>query len=314
MSPYHSVARSRGCARTRSRVRRVGIEGNVRPTKLLLRNESTESLHRQTSRRVDAFEVTQAQSRSRASSINPNSGRRSYGYDISCFSKPFFFSTVVLIVVLYCRKKKMAIPFMQPTEEDQELSNQQLQIMMALYMALQQVLRSRSFRHSSRNRKTMAPSLLESATTAIYYTTQRNTTTCSSVTRSDLFVLVFFFFFSFLFLFSFFFTFSQLSKGSMGHTEYRMAHISFFFLDPPPTTGNELTETMARIILCLGDRQFTSFLALSFSLSLSLSLFAFSRHKFRLASSRELVKRSLFISQFSSYNKLEILKRSRKSQ
>lgn len=45
----------------------------------------------------------------------------------------------------------MAIPFMQPTEEDQELSNQQLQIMMALYMALQQVLRSRSFRHSSRN-------------------------------------------------------------------------------------------------------------------------------------------------------------------
>ncbi|XP_043674671.1 uncharacterized protein LOC122632196 isoform X4 [Vespula pensylvanica] len=48
-------------------------------------------------------------------------------------------------------KKKMAIPFMQPTEEDQELSNQQLQIMMALYMALQQVLRSRSFRHSSRN-------------------------------------------------------------------------------------------------------------------------------------------------------------------
>ncbi|KAL2742890.1 uncharacterized protein V1477_008379 [Vespula maculifrons] len=265
MSPYHSVARSRGCARTRSRVRRVGIEGNVRPTKLLLRNESTESLHRQTSRRVDAFEVTQAQSRSRASSINPNSGRRSYGYDIS-----------FLIVVLYCRKKKMAIPFMQPTEEDQELSNQQLQIMMALYMALQQVLRSRSFRHSSRNRKTMAPSLLESATTAIYYTTQRNTTTCSSVTRSDLFVL--------------------LSKGSMGHTEYRMAHISFFFLDPPPTTGNELTETMARIILCLGDRQFTS------------------RHKFRLASSRELVKRSLFISQFSSYNKLEILKRSRKSQ
>ncbi|KAL2713720.1 uncharacterized protein V1478_016277, partial [Vespula squamosa] len=80
----------------------------------------------------------------------------------------------------------MAIPFVQPTEEDQELSNQQLQIMMALYMALQQVLRSRSFRHSSRNRKTMAPSLLESATTAIYYTTQRNTTTCSSVTRSDL--------------------------------------------------------------------------------------------------------------------------------
>ncbi|XP_035720824.1 uncharacterized protein LOC118441041 isoform X1 [Vespa mandarinia] len=45
----------------------------------------------------------------------------------------------------------MAIPFVQPTEEDQELSNQQLQIMMALYMALQQVLRSRSFRHSSRN-------------------------------------------------------------------------------------------------------------------------------------------------------------------
>lgn len=47
----------------------------------------------------------------------------------------------------------MAIPFVQPTEEDQELSNQQLQIMMALYMALQQVLRSRSFRHSSRNRE-----------------------------------------------------------------------------------------------------------------------------------------------------------------
>ncbi|KAL2713719.1 uncharacterized protein V1478_016276 [Vespula squamosa] len=105
MSPHHSVARSRGCARTRSRVRRVGIEGNVRPPKLLLRNESTESLHRQTSRRVDAFEVTQAQSRSRASSINPNSGRRSYGYDISCSSRPFFFF-YRNIVVLYCRINK----------------------------------------------------------------------------------------------------------------------------------------------------------------------------------------------------------------
>ncbi|KAK2582328.1 hypothetical protein KPH14_004665 [Odynerus spinipes] len=46
----------------------------------------------------------------------------------------------------------MAVPFVMPAEERQEAQGQQLeQLMLALYMALQQVLRSRSARHSSRN-------------------------------------------------------------------------------------------------------------------------------------------------------------------
>lgn len=48
------------------------------------------------------------------------------------------------------RKEKMAIPFVP--ENEQEAQGQQLeQLMLALYMALQQVLRSRSARYSSRN-------------------------------------------------------------------------------------------------------------------------------------------------------------------
>lgn len=48
----------------------------------------------------------------------------------------------------------MAIPFHLPSEDEAETQSQQLeQLMLDLYAALQQVLRSRSAQHPSRNRE-----------------------------------------------------------------------------------------------------------------------------------------------------------------
>lgn len=48
----------------------------------------------------------------------------------------------------------MAIPFALPSEDEAEAQSQQLeQLMLDLYAALQQVLRSRSAQHPSRNRE-----------------------------------------------------------------------------------------------------------------------------------------------------------------
>uniref|UniRef100_A0A6V7JYD0 Uncharacterized protein n=1 Tax=Bracon brevicornis TaxID=1563983 RepID=A0A6V7JYD0_9HYME len=48
----------------------------------------------------------------------------------------------------------MAIPFALPTEDENEIQSQQLeQLMLELYAALQQVLRTRNSQHPSRNRE-----------------------------------------------------------------------------------------------------------------------------------------------------------------
>lgn len=48
----------------------------------------------------------------------------------------------------------MAIPFALPSEDEAETQSQQLeQLMLDLYTALQQVLRTRNSQHPSRNRK-----------------------------------------------------------------------------------------------------------------------------------------------------------------
>lgn len=54
-----------------------------------------------------------------------------------------------------CHRREMAIPFALPSEDESEIQGQQLeQLMLDLYAALQQVLRSRNAQqHPSRNRE-----------------------------------------------------------------------------------------------------------------------------------------------------------------
>lgn len=48
----------------------------------------------------------------------------------------------------------MAIPFLLPSDDEAEVQGQELeQLMLALYAALQQVLRNRNDQHPSRNRE-----------------------------------------------------------------------------------------------------------------------------------------------------------------
>lgn len=69
----------------------------------------------------------------------------------------------------------MAIPFALPSEDETETQGQQLeQLMLDLYGALQQVLRSRSFQHPSRNRKSYFKFLISGKLSYTSYTNIKN--------------------------------------------------------------------------------------------------------------------------------------------